>query len=94
MLHDSTNDFEEQLIVNSLTGEIYNPFRVCENESQLLKWLLKNDHICNHEMFVINRQLSEKFSRGELQYDEVDITSHIFHCVSNLENILIKMIVY
>lgn len=70
---NSDNDIERQLFVNSLNGEIYNPFRLCKNETQLFDWLLKNDYICNHEMFLINRQLTEKFSRGEIHFDEVDI---------------------
>lgn len=68
------NDIEEDFLRASLIQEISQPFQSCSSEIQLFIWLRRNDYLCYFKEFEINREISEKYSRGEIRYDEVDIT--------------------
>lgn len=67
-------DHEQRLLQTSLIENISNPFRACENEYQLLSWLSKNVYVRDFNEFIINKEIGEKFSRGEIRYEEVEIT--------------------
>lgn len=70
----SKSSLDKQLLLTSLTETISHPFRFCKNELQLFKWLRKNDFTCDFNEFIINQEIAEKYSRGSISYDEVDIT--------------------
>lgn len=65
---------ESQLLLTMLKEEISHPFRSCEKEYQLFSWLQEKNFMCNFKEFIISREISEKYSRGEIHYDEVDVT--------------------
>lgn len=73
-LSETFDDFDERLLQISLIERISNPFELCESESKLFKWLRSNDYVCDFNEFIINKEIGEKYSRGEIHYEEVEIT--------------------
>lgn len=72
--HNHADSLEGRLQLASLIQDISNPFHRCGNEQQLFTWLARNDYMSNYEEFEINREIAEKYRRGEICYDEVEIT--------------------
>lgn len=68
------DDIDRQLLHVSLMDNISSSFRLCGNEQQLFSWLSRNDYISDFHEFIIDREITGKHSRGELRYEEVDIT--------------------
>lgn len=70
----SSNDFERRLHLTSIAQIMSNPFRSCETELQLFSWLRENNYMCDFDEFSINKEVGEKYHRGEMQYDEKNVT--------------------
>lgn len=68
------DDFDQRLRVVSFSEMISNPFRFCESENDLLKWLRQNDYIHDFNEFIINKEIAEKYKRGEIRYEDVETT--------------------
>lgn len=74
VLPNHRDDIEKRLLLNTFVEEISNPFRTCQNERKLFEWLKKNNYASDFNEFFISQEIGEKFSLGNLSYDDVDVT--------------------
>lgn len=66
-------DIHQNLLLSTLFQNIEKLFKVCETEYKLEDWLKSNDYMARFEEFQINCEIAPLCSKGEIQFDTVEI---------------------
>lgn len=57
-----------------LSLDISNTFTLCSTEYRLMDWLMQEQYIHNLNQIIINQEVNSVYNKGEVVYDEHDVT--------------------